>query len=85
MCIRDSSRTENNKIYTTSFNSHVLQRVEVNHASFTASLDLSIGKNGTGSVFDNQDPGAVSAANVEFNSPGRAASTSVSNNLFVSS
>ena len=79
------SRTENNKIYTTSFNSHVLQKIEVNHTNFTASLDLSIGKNGTGSVFDNQDPGTVSAANVEFNSPGRAASTSVSNNLFVSS
>ena len=79
------SKTENNKIYTTSFNSHLLQRIEVDHTNFTASLDLSIGKNGTGDVFNNKDPGAVAASDVEFNNPGRAASTSVSNNLFASS
>ncbi len=79
------SRTENNKIYTTSFNSHVLQRIEVDHTNFTASLDLSIGKNGTGSVFNDKEPGAVAAADVEFNQPGRASSTNVSNNLFASS
>ncbi len=79
------SKTENNKIYTTSFNSHLLQRIEVDHTNFTASLDLSIGKNGAGDVFNNKDPGAVAASDVEFNNPGRAASTSVSNNLFASS
>ena len=79
------SRDVNNKIYTTSKNSHVLQRISVNHTNFTASLDITIGKNGTGSVFDNQDPGAVSAANVEFNIPGRASSSGFANNLFTSS
>ena len=79
------SRDVNNKIYTTSKNSHVLQRISVNHTNFTASLDITIGKNGTGSVFDNQDPGTVSAANVEFNMPGKASSSTFANNIFTSS
>ena len=79
------SRNENNKIYTTSKNSHVLQKIEINHTNFTASLDITIGKNGAGSIFDDKEPGTVAAASVEFNMPGRASSSGFANNLFASS
>ena len=76
------SRDEDNKLYTTSKHSHVIQKIEINHAEFTASLDVTIGKQGTGIT---GEAGTIPAANVELNQPGVARSHSVSMNLYVSS
>ena len=48
-------------------------------------LEVSIGKYGLGDIFNDKDPGAVAAADVEFNQPGRTSSHNVSNNIFSSS
>ena len=79
------SRNDNNIIYVGSRHSHVVQKIEVNNTTYTASLEVSIGKYGLGDIFNDKDPGAVAAADVEFNQPGRTSSHNVSNNIFSSS
>ena len=78
------SVAEDNKIYATSKNSHLLQKISIDHTSTSASLDFTIGKNGPAKTLDDKDPGDVDAADVEFNLPGMASSSGFGNNIFTS-
>ena len=78
------SVAQDNKIYATSKNSHLLQKISIDHTNITASIDFTIGKSGNAKSLSDKDPGAVNAADVEFNIPGRAASSGFANNIFTS-